>query len=63
MRCICLLTFSFIREIGETVDEEEEFIIHEKVIKPPHDINSYTLTLKDDRIETFSQLFSASYEE
>ena len=61
--CICLLTFSFIREIGETVDEEEELIIHKKVIKSPHDINSYTsLTLKDYNIETFSQLFSASYE-
>ena len=61
--CICLLTFSFIREIGEAVDEEQEFIIHKKVIKSPHDINSYTsLMLKDDRFETFSQSFSASYE-
>ena len=33
------------------------------MIKSPHDINSYTsLTLKDYSIETFSQLFSASYE-
>ena len=47
----------------KTVHEEEEFIIHKRVIKSPHDINSYTsLTLKDDRIENFSQLFSASYE-
>ena len=47
----------FIREIGETVDKEEEFIIHK------HDINLYTsLTLKDDSIETFSQLFLASHE-
>ena len=62
IRYICLLTFSFIRGIGETV-HEEEFIIHKRVIKSPHDINSYTsLTLKDDRIENFSQLFSASYE-
>ena len=36
--CVCLLTFVFIKEIGETVNEEEEFIIHEKVIKShaPH---------------------------
>ena len=33
------------------------------MIKSPHDINSYTsLTLKDESIETFSQLFSTSYE-
>ena len=61
--CICLVIIFFIREIDETVDKEEEFITHKKVIKSPHDINSYiSLTLKDDSIETLSQLFSTSYE-
>ena len=36
MRCICLVTFSFIRETGKTVDEEEEFIIHKNKISTWH---------------------------
>ena len=52
---VYLFTLFFIRETDETVNENEEFIIHKKVIKSPHDINSYTsLTLKDDSIETLS---------
>ena len=53
----------FIRKLGETFNEEEEFIIHENVIKSPRDINSYnSLMLKDDSIETFSQVYSVLYE-
>ena len=35
---VYLFTF-FTREIGESADEKEEFIIHKKVIKSLHDFN------------------------
>ena len=42
----------FIRRIGETINEKEEFIIHKNVIKSPHGINSHiSLTSKNDCIE------------